>query len=135
MRTCTKCGIEKHDSEFYHTSYVRKDGTRGRHTSCKDCDRVNRYRDRFRYALSRGRHNCNATAPQIEACFTGKCDICGVPEVECNTKLHMDHDHETGDFRGWICGKCNKGIGLLGDSPEGLQRALEYLEFAANLSR
>lgn len=41
--------------------------------------------------------------------------------------LHLDHCHVTGLFRGWLCHNCNTALGLLGDSQEGLLRALEYL--------
>ena len=50
-------------------------------------------------------------------------------------KLFCDHDHATGEFRNWICRRCNSGIGLLGDSEEGLRQALAYLERARPKSR
>ena len=40
----------------------------------------------------------------------------------------MDHDHESGDFRGWLCTSCNTGLGKLGDSIAGLESALAYLK-------
>jgi hypothetical protein len=42
--------------------------------------------------------------------------------------LHFDHDHETGAFRGWICGKCNTALGLADDDPEILLKLIEYLK-------
>lgn len=45
-------------------------------------------------------------------------------------RLELDHNHETGAFRGWLCHRCNLGLGNLGDTKHGLQRALEYLERA-----
>lgn len=42
--------------------------------------------------------------------------------------LCFDHDHETGVFRGWLCHNCNKAIGLLGDTVEGVKKAVRYLE-------
>lgn len=56
----------------------------------------------------------------------GVCAICG--ELPERQSFDLDHDHETGKFRGFLCGRCNKGLGLLGDSIEGLQRAIEYLQ-------
>lgn len=38
-----------------------------------------------------------------------------------------DHDHETEQFRGWLCHKCNLGLGNLGDDAERCKRAMEYL--------
>jgi hypothetical protein len=55
----------------------------------------------------------------------GRCWICN--EIPGDT-LHVDHDHATGAVRGLLCTKCNKGIGLLKDSPETLRKAAEYLE-------
>lgn len=51
------------------------------------------------------------------------CECCGR-----RAKLIFDHDHASGAFRGWICAKCNTGIGLLGDSIKGLRIALLYLQ-------
>ncbi len=54
------------------------------------------------------------------------CECCGKP---CSRKsLNLDHDHETGKFRGWLCIRCNVGIGHLGDTRERLLQALDYLE-------
>jgi hypothetical protein len=39
----------------------------------------------------------------------------------------LDHDHATEKFRGYLCHKCNLGLGNLGDDPERCKRAAEYL--------
>ena len=41
----------------------------------------------------------------------GKCFCCGRAD-----NLILDHCHVTGDFRGWLCRRCNTGYGLLGDN-------------------
>ena len=41
--------------------------------------------------------------------------------------LRFDHDSTTDKFRGWICNNCNAGMGNLGDTVEGLQKAIDYL--------
>lgn len=53
------------------------------------------------------------------------CECCGQPPSKKG--LHNDHDHESGKFRGWLCSNCNTGIGKLGDSIAGLERAIAYL--------
>lgn len=56
----------------------------------------------------------------------GKCAICG--QVDEWFALAVDHCHEKGHVRGLLCSQCNRGLGLLKDSPELLERALEYLK-------
>src|SRR6266481_4506405 len=54
-----------------------------------------------------------------------KCALC--KEVFQSLKqnhLHIDHDHEKNKVRGFLCMKCNVGLGMLGDNEEGLIKAL-----------
>lgn len=71
---------------------------------------------------------------QYEAMVTehnGKCGICGGEGFELvagqRLKLVIDHCHETGSVRGLLCHNCNRGLGLLKDSIQTLQSAVEYL--------
>ena len=53
------------------------------------------------------------------------CDCCGeIPQ----SRWCMDHDHERECFRGWICERCNIGLGKFGDNIEGLTKAIDYLK-------
>jgi len=106
-----------------------------RRTACKACTECQRaraatsvYRDRKR----RQRATLNAranrrrwaglpipTRPEPELC-----EICCGAD---NKALALDHDHRTGKFRGWLCGRCNSGIGMLGDSLTSIARVAKYL--------
>lgn len=55
----------------------------------------------------------------------GKCEICN--HKSNGASLAIDHCHSTGRIRGMLCGPCNRGIGLLQDSPNLLQAAYDYL--------
>lgn len=61
------------------------------------------------------------------------CECCGLVPNGRGT-LHLDHDHVTGEFRGWLCYKCNAAIGLLGDNVAGVRAALIYLEKIPDVS-
>ena len=54
------------------------------------------------------------------------CECCG-SKLLGGKKTHLDHCHATGMFRGWLCNKCNLGIGALGDSVAGVENAIRYL--------
>lgn len=56
----------------------------------------------------------------------GRCAICNRPVNE-KKSLAVDHDHETEENRGLLCEACNRGLGMLQDSPEILRAALAYL--------
>jgi hypothetical protein len=43
-------------------------------------------------------------------------------------QLDMDHDHGTGRMRGWICRRCNLGLGQIGDTLAAARRLVAYLE-------
>lgn len=57
----------------------------------------------------------------------GVCAICKQPESIEGRRLCVDHSHITGDVRGLLCSNCNRGIGLLKDSPELVRNAFHYL--------
>jgi len=150
QKKCTVCG-EMKDMDQFH---IRRSHSTGHDSVCKICKseyQTKRYHanpeihkkksmdwhreNRFKAALldsrccarRNGTIQCSATEQEIELAFHGKCDICGTPESELNRKLCMDHNHDTGEFRGWICQHCNKGLGNFKDSEIVLRNAISYL--------
>ena len=58
----------------------------------------------------------------------GLCAICGqVERTARNRLLSVDHDHDTGEFRGLLCSHCNRAIGLLMDDPAVIEAAARYV--------
>ena len=41
--------------------------------------------------------------------------------------FRLDHNHGTGQFRGFLCDSCNTGLGKFKDDPDLLERAISYL--------
>ena len=131
-KSCNKCGTEKYVSEFSPHS----GGEFGRHGTCKACRREQaseRYRTNpepqwaanQRYILKRfGWTVADYTA--LHDLQAGKCALCS--RVPVGRRLHLDHDHETNEVRGILCAGCNVALGNLGDSIEGLERAIAYLK-------
>lgn len=57
----------------------------------------------------------------------GQCAICMRHQTLFKRPLSVDHDHILKRVRGLLCPDCNGGIGLLGDNPKILHRAIQYL--------
>lgn len=138
MKVCSDCGENKSLECFYNQA-SNKDGLAYR---CKDCDRVARARH---YHTTKGKilkRNTNRknkygiTPEDFESLWEsqeGCCVICNIklddgfsPSHKPN-KAVIDHCHDTGNVRGILCTKCNKGLGMFNDSQEVLLRAHEYL--------
>lgn len=67
---------------------------------------------------------------RILARQSGKCAICQAEMVDGslrNDGLVVDHCHASGQVRGLLCNKCNKGLGHFNDKPELLRAAATYL--------
>lgn len=60
----------------------------------------------------------------------GLCEICGAVPTKNGQPIEpaIDHDHETGEYRGLLCNTHNFGLGLFGDSVDLLLAAVSYLE-------
>lgn len=56
-----------------------------------------------------------------------QCEICGVFGKDLKRGLCFDHDHITGKFRGWICGRCNIALGMVKDNTGILLTMIEYI--------
>jgi hypothetical protein len=51
------------------------------------------------------------------------CEVCG----NSRAKIHFDHCHKSGLFRGWICFPCNSILGYARDDPNRLRKLIAYL--------
>jgi len=58
-----------------------------------------------------------------------ECPICGKRTIAgVTSQLDLDHNHRTGQIRGWICDSCNTGIGRFKDNIKLMERAIKYVE-------
>jgi hypothetical protein len=58
----------------------------------------------------------------------GQCAICASSDPGGGFKnFAVDHNHTTGEIRGLLCTRCNRGLGLFKDDPVLTQLATNYL--------
>jgi len=116
-KVCSKCNLE-----LPLTSFSRHSGANYLRTECKKCSQK----------LSKERKHLRDTTPPPPKNY--KCPICSRSEEECkgrgnkkNGAWVLDHDHENGKFRGYLCHDCNRGLGNFSDNIETLKLAIKYL--------
>jgi hypothetical protein len=63
----------------------------------------------------------------FELLVRAQMNLCAICLRYFGKRLHVDHDHRSGQIRGLLCGKCNKAIGLLDDHPQLAESAAKYL--------
>lgn len=129
-KRCHYCKKMKPIKFFYKNSH----NADGHHYACKTCHtkqakewrktpegkkRSELARERYRYGLS------TEQAEQLNQ--ETVCEICGRP-FSAKRCRSIDHNHETGATRGVPCRQCNTVLGLMGDDPQRLRKAADYLE-------
>tara|TARA_R100000781_G_scaffold1255_1_gene2034 strand:- start:1149 stop:1646 length:498 start_codon:yes stop_codon:yes gene_type:complete len=129
---CTKCG--KSEPEAKWTSRANSWGKRYKRPVCNSCWNEQ--------AKSRGTAVNQKFGPGKPQDLIRKnrppvgtpCKKCDIPMTHGQQadSVNFDHDPVTHKFRGWICKKCNTSIGGLGDSIQGLEQALKYLNETTN---
>jgi hypothetical protein len=104
-KICTYCGKRKNRKSFPKHCHFKDNLDR----RCRSCIKKH---TKIRSKL----HKYAPNKPEV-------CECCGlVPD-----KWVLDHDHSNNSFRGWLCDRCNTGIGKLGDDIQGIVKALNYL--------
>lgn len=138
MKTCSKCLKSKPTSEFYKRSGRQVNNLA---SYCKPCHKKKAAEARARFLVrnpdyARKYHlerNYGISLEQYQEMVDSQGGLCAICSQE--SELFVDHDHSCcigsktcgSCIRGLICDKCNRGVGLLQDSPEILESALKYL--------
>ena len=115
---CNKCGVTKPIEEF---AWNRVGSQRFRRKICIQCRSLSEKTKR-EAVKKKGLY----TKPLVGT----PCPICKLPMTHDTsmTGVCFDHSTITSEFRGWICKRCNVGLGNFGDSVEIVQSALDYLK-------
>ncbi len=105
----------------------------------KNRARVREIEGKYDRSAKRRAHRHGLSVDQYIAIHTaqgGLCALCPRPIELSGYHTHVDHDHNCCPgrescgkcVRGMLCRICNTALGQLGDSPERLRAAANYLE-------
>lgn len=108
-------------TELFDKNQNGKNNRTVRRPSCKDC----------RQAID-GKNMTAAEKRKFEDIKPNmvfwECPICHKKTIPgLTSKVVLDHDHETGQGRAWICDSCNTGIGRFKDDIRLIEEAQRYL--------
>lgn len=120
MKFCSGCELEKPNESFAKS-------TDGWHKICSDCRPPKGFPiDTTRLRVLARTHRVSITyLVELYLAQDERCAICKErPEAR---QLALDHDHESGKVRGFLCRGCNTGLGCFQDSPLRLMEAAAYL--------
>ena len=147
--TCRYCSVEKPLSDFYKSSRNKT----GHQYECKECmkkrvkesrsknpEKYKAYARSWRIAHRDSDKNSarkfrykNLYGMSIQDYDKmlekqgGCCMICKEHHTDHATRLHVDHDHNTGKVRGLLCRRCNMLLGVVDDDVNLLGFAIQYL--------
>lgn len=76
----------------------------------------------------KGGNNTRTMRKKAPRPMPNNCEICGIPGSELKKGLCYEHNHKTGEFRGWVCGRCNTVMGMVDDNQETLLLIVKYLK-------
>ena len=132
LRTCKDCNLTANTEEELNLFVKCSRHTHGRRNLCYKCenkrDDVWRANNSESILLKRQKYyaekvySISLEQYKKRMATSNKCEVCGSKD-----KLCYDHDHKTMKFRGVLCNKCNRSIGILGDTVESIQKVLFYL--------
>jgi hypothetical protein len=139
VKTCIDCGETKplivfrsrggrmsHLYKSYCNTCLYK---RHRDWAGKNQHRVAEYRKKNPWTLARRCSRRGITPEQLVDRYERQEGCCAI----CKTQVALmdsavDHNHNTGEFRGVLCKQCNRALGMFKDNPAILRNAVEYLE-------
>jgi hypothetical protein len=121
-------------AEFYRNK-SKKDGY------CDECKPCNRANHRQYYLNNKDKYHADTERRRKKKLYgledgdyermlaeqNHSCGICGTDAPGGKGRFHIDHCHKANKVRALLCHNCNRGIGLLKDSPEILTKAAEYI--------
>ena len=137
-KRCRRCNTVKPTSEFHQGS----GGPGYYQPNCKACSTIysreiaQRLRreqpDRLRARQLRNYNLDNGKFLKLFQCQSGRCGICKEDlRLEDYAKPDgwvIDHSHDTGETRGFLCRACNLLLGAARDNEHTLLSAVEYLK-------
>jgi len=118
-RSCVQCVKIRRKSEKY--LFQRREYYKTALKGKKHNERVQNWNSKNRTKRKAHRLKC-LYGIKLED-VPDKCQVCFAQET-----IHVDHNHKTGIVRGFLCGGCNRALGILKENPIRIRQLADYIE-------
>ena len=119
-KVCDRC-FRFLPTSFFSNNRIKKHSITKR-PSCKDCRKI---KDGFAISTL-DRQYWETKKPINYELFD--CPICRKVTIAGLSKIVLDHNHNNGEVRGYLCESCNTGIGRFDDDPKIILNAIQWLK-------
>jgi hypothetical protein len=120
-KVCDRCFKRLPTSEHFQNNRHKKDNHITKRPSCRACRKVKEGVN----ISSADKTSWKSKRPPDFSPF--QCPICNKTTIAGISKIVLDHNHNTGKVRGYLCESCNTGIGRFDDNAEIIRRAISWL--------
>jgi hypothetical protein len=120
FKLCDRC-FKRLPSEDFSGNRLKKGGIVTKRPSCKSCRKINDGKK----ISNAARKEWEKINPKDFEVFI--CPICSKTNISGIKKIVLDHNHKTGEVRGYLCESCNTGIGRFDDDPEIIDKAKKWV--------
>jgi len=121
FKVCNVCHILKEDFVDFEINQTDAQGRKTTRPSCRNC-RLNI--DGVKLLSSERKRMLEIKPNKFFVCPI--CEKGSIPDITAN--LVIDHNHENGMARAWLCDSCNTGLGRFKDDITLLNKAINYLK-------
>lgn len=117
-KKCNKC-----NEVLPIACFSRHSGANYHRPECKKCNNeLSKVRTDLRY-----KHGMPDEDYKCPICLSDADEVKGKGNAK-NGAWVVDHCHITDKFRGWLCHKCNRGLGNFDDNIDILKRVINYIQ-------
>lgn len=121
FKVCNVCHILKEDYVDFEINQTDAQGRKTTRPSCRNC-RVGI--DGVKLLSAEKKRMMKVKPNKFFVCPI--CEKGSIPDITAN--LVIDHNHDNGTAREWLCDSCNTGLGRFKDNVELLEKAINYLK-------
>tara|TARA_B100001123_G_scaffold7920_1_gene9767 strand:+ start:536 stop:1105 length:570 start_codon:yes stop_codon:yes gene_type:complete len=120
-KVCDRCFKRLNFPDKYSTNRHKKGNKIVTRPSCKSCRKIKDGKS----IPSAEKRRWEALKPKDYELFI--CPVCNKTNIMGLKKIVLDHNHQTGEVRGYVCESCNTGMGRFDDNPDILHKVKDWL--------